>query len=85
VNKRQLVQEVQMQMLSSTITQKEISEALTHAFDLIREVAHKEPVALKGFGTFKVVTRAAKVGRNPKTGVEIAIPERKAFVFKASK
>ncbi len=85
MNKKQLVDEVQLQMISGTITKKEISEALTHAFDLIREVAHSEPVTINGFGTFKVVTRAAKTGRNPNTGVAIAIPERKAFTFKASK
>jgi DNA-binding protein HU-beta len=85
MTRKQLVEEVQMQMTFGAITKSQIDEVLVHAFDLIREVAYKEPVTLKGFGTFKVVTRAAKVGRNPKTGVEIAIPERKAFVFKASK
>ena len=85
MNKKHLVDEVQLQMISGTITKREIAEALTHAFDLIREVAHSEPVTISGFGTFKVVTRAAKMGRNPKTGVEIVIPERKAFVFKGAK
>ena len=84
MNRKQLVEEVQLQMISGTITKKEIDEALVHAFDLIREVAHSEPVTIKGFGTFKVVNRAAKMGRNPQTGAAIAIPEKKAFVFKAS-
>jgi DNA-binding protein HU-beta len=85
MTRKQLVEEVQMQMSGGTITKKEIDEALVHAFDLIREVAHKEPVTLKGFGTFRVVTRAAKIGRNPRTKEEIVIPERQAFTFKASK
>ena len=84
MTRKQLVEEVQLQMISGTITKKEIDEALVHAFDLIREMAHKEPVTLKGFGTFKVVTRAAKMGRNPKTGEAISIPEKQAFVFKAA-
>ncbi len=84
MNRKQLVEEVQMLMISGTITKKEIDEALSHAFDLIREVAHKEPVTLRGFGTFKVVTRAAKMGRNPQTGETLAIPEKQAFVFKAA-
>ncbi len=84
MNRKQLVEEVQLQMISGTITKKEIDEALNHAFDLIREVAHKEPVTLRGFGTFKVVTRKAREGRNPKTGEILTIPERQAFTFKAS-
>jgi len=85
MNRKQLVEEVQLQMISGTITKKEIDEALVHAFDLIREVAHTEPVTLKGFGTFKIVVRPAKVGRNPQTGAVITIPQRLAFVFKAAR
>ncbi len=84
MTRKQLVEEVQMLMLSGTITKKEIDEALNHAFDLIREVAHKEPVTLRGFGTFKVKIRAAREGRNPKTGEVLTIPEKQAFVFKAA-
>lgn len=40
-------------------------------------------VTLRGFGTFKVVERKAKTGRNPKTGETISIPARKAVTFKA--
>ncbi|MCX6338349.1 MAG: HU family DNA-binding protein [Candidatus Aureabacteria bacterium] len=42
-------------------------------------------VSLVGFGTFKVKTRAARMGRNPKTGESIRIAARKAVTFKASK
>ena len=44
-----------------------------------------ESVELRGFGTFKVVLRKARRGRNPKTGEEILIPQRKAPVFRCSK
>jgi DNA-binding protein HU-beta len=36
-----------------------------------------------GFGTFHVVKRGASVGRNPRTGEEIKIPESKQVKFKA--
>ena len=42
-------------------------------------------VSLIGFGTFKVSHRAARKGRNPKTGVEITIPARKVPTFSAGK
>jgi DNA-binding protein HU-beta len=43
-----------------------------------------ERVALPGLGVFTVVDRKARKGRNPRTGVEIKIPARKAVKFSAS-
>ncbi|MEL0637699.1 HU family DNA-binding protein [Marinomonas sp. TI.3.20] len=44
-------------------------EAITHT------IAKGETVQLIGFGTFKTSHRAARLGKNPKTGEEIEIPE----------
>ncbi len=44
-----------------------------------------DKVALLGFGTFEVKTRAARQGINPATGAKIDIPESKVINFKASK
>ncbi|MBN1154046.1 integration host factor subunit beta [candidate division KSB1 bacterium] len=44
-----------------------------------------ETVELRGFGTFKVVERKARKGRNPKTGEIVYIPRRKVPVFRYSK
>ena len=44
-----------------------------------------EKVVLPGFGMFAVKTRPARQGRNPYTGENIAIPERKTPAFKAAK
>jgi DNA-binding protein HU-beta len=44
-----------------------------------------EKVTLVGFGTFQVRTRAAREGRNPRTGEKIQIPARKAPAFTAGK
>jgi DNA-binding protein HU-beta len=40
-------------------------------------------VALVGFGSFSVTTRAARKGRNPQTGKEINIAAKKVVKFKA--
>lgn len=40
---------------------------------------------LVGFGTFSVVKRKARKGRNPRTGEEIRIPSRKVPKFVAGK
>lgn len=44
-----------------------------------------EQVILIGFGTFVVKDRAARSGRNPKTGEEIKIPASRVAGFKAGK
>ena len=44
-----------------------------------------ENVTLTGFGTFKVSKRAARIGRNPKTGEALKIPARKVARFSAGK
>jgi nucleoid DNA-binding protein len=40
-------------------------------------------VELRNFGVFKVKTRKPRIGRNPKTGTTVSIPERKVVTFKA--
>ena len=41
-----------------------------------------DKVTLVGFGTFMVVERAERMGRNPRTGEQIKIPARKVVKFK---
>jgi len=42
-------------------------------------------VQLTGFGTFEAVKRAARTGRNPKTGKELKIPAKTVVKFKVGK
>ena len=44
-----------------------------------------DQVTLSGFGTFSVASRAARTGRNPRTGESISIPASKNPKFKAGK
>lgn len=54
--------------------------------DEIKKTLSKgEDVVLTGFGTFRVSKRAARSGRNPKTGATIKIPAMKVPKFKAGK
>ncbi len=52
---------------------------------VVESVAKGDKVQLVGFGTFEVRSRAARVGRNPRTKEEIKIPASKLPVFKAGK
>ena len=68
------------------ITKKAAAQALTSVLEGIQnELADGGKVSLVGFGTFSVVTRAARQGINPRTKEAIEIPERKVPVFKAGK
>ena len=66
---------------------KKDAEASVKAFtDVIAEELKKgEKVTLVGFGTFEVVDRPAREGRNPKTGETMKIAASKAPKFKAGK
>lgn len=60
------------------------------ALDTFQETVAKElkkngKLALVGFGSFSVVKRKAREGRNPQTGKAIKIPAKKVVKFKAGK
>jgi len=70
----------------TTLSKKDSEAAVNAALDAITaslEVGEK--VQLVGFGSFEVKSRAARVGRNPKTKAVIDIPASKVPVFKAGK
>ena len=48
-------------------------------------LAKGDDVAIIGFGTFRLTERAARTGRNPKTGKKMKIPGYKTVTFKVSK
>ncbi len=53
---------------------KAAADAIEAIFDvIIREVAHGGKVGITGFGTFERADRAARTGRNPRTGQSVRI------------
>jgi DNA-binding protein HU-beta len=50
-----------------------------------KELKKTGKLGLVGFGTFSVVKRKAREGRNPQTGKKIKIPAKKVIKFKAGK
>lgn len=83
-----------------TITRAELSEAVYQRVGLSRTesaalvelvlkelsdcLARGETVKLSSFGSFVVRSKGERVGRNPKTGVEVPIEPRRVMVFKPS-
>ena len=58
-----------------------VESVLTHISDAL---VQNETVKLSSFGTFSVREKAARVGRNPKTGEEVPISPRRVLTFRPS-
>ena len=71
---------------NADITRKDAEKAVKAFVDVVTEELKKgEKVQVVGFGTFEVLERAAREGRNLHTGEPIQIPACKAPKFKAGK
>ena len=68
------------------ISKKDSEKALKAFIDVVADELKKgEKIQLVGFGTFEVIERAAREGRNPLTGETMQIKASKAPKFKAGK
>ena len=65
------------------LTKADSTRALDAVFEAVTKALKKgERVPIAGFGTFNVVKRKAREGRNPQTGETVKIAARKAVTFK---
>ena len=83
MNKSELIKQV---AVISGLTQKQASDAVDAVCTaVIDELSVGGEVVLAGFGTFKTVARAERLGRNPKTGEAMTIEAQMVAKFTASK
>lgn len=83
MNKEELLDAIAQK---AKLPKKEVSQALDATLDTIADsLAHGERVTLIGFGTFQTRERAARTGRNPRTGQPIQIGARRAPAFTPGK
>ena len=84
----------------TTLTRADLAEAINRKLGLSRAeslamveeildlmsdaLATGENVKISGFGTFLLRDKSERVGRNPKTGVEVPITPRRVLTFRAS-
>ncbi|MCM8790146.1 MAG: integration host factor subunit beta [Candidatus Omnitrophica bacterium] len=67
----------------SGLKQIDVKKVVQRTLDHIIDALSKgDVVELRNFGVFKVKSRKSRVGRNPKTGATVPIPERKVVSFK---
>lgn len=87
-------------MSDKTLTRMDLSEAVfrevglsrNESADLVESILQHmsdalvdgEQVKISSFGTFSVRSKAARVGRNPKTGEEVPIQPRRVLTFRPS-
>lgn len=83
MNKGDIIAEIASR---ADISKAAAERALNAIIESVTDTLKKgERVAIAGFGTFSVIDRAARKGRNPQTGAEINIPASTAPKFKAGK
>jgi DNA-binding protein HU-beta len=83
VNKTELIEHI---ATKSDISKAAATRALTSIIDAVKKTLKKgDTVTLVGFGTFSVSKRAARSGRNPRTGAALKIKAAKVPRFKPGK
>lgn len=83
MNKAELVAAIAAR---TELSKKDSEKALKAFTDIVADELKKgDKIQLVGFGTFEVAERAAREGRNPKSGDPMKIPASKAPKFKAGK
>tara|TARA_Y100000590_G_scaffold96430_1_gene109553 strand:+ start:6685 stop:6996 length:312 start_codon:yes stop_codon:yes gene_type:complete len=72
--------------LYPNILRKDIEKILEIIFqEVVEALREGKNIEIRGFGTYKVVKRKARIGRNPKNSELVQIPEKKAIKWKTSK
>jgi DNA-binding protein HU-beta len=83
MNKGELIEAV---AAAADLTKADATKAVEAFLDTVtRTLRQGDQVAIVGFGNFSVKSRAARLGRNPKTGATIQIPASRVPGFKAGK
>ena len=72
--------------LHPNIIRRDMKKILEIIFlEITKALCEGKNIEIRGFGTYKVVKRKARTGRNPKNSNPVEIPEKKAIKWKMSK
>lgn len=83
MTKAELVEDVAE---AAELTKKDAERLVELVFESIIETLNQgEKIELRGFGSFRVRSRGARRGRNPKTGEQVEIPAKRVPYFKPGK
>ena len=83
MNKSQLIDSIS---IKTEISKKDVEKVINVFTNIVADtLVDGDRVSITGFGTFEVVERAARTGRNPQTGESIQIQASKSPKFKTGK
>ena len=81
MTKAELVEKVSAQI---NLTKKQTEVVVNTVFQSITDsLSSGKKVELRGFGSFRIRERNARVGRNPKSGAQVDVPAKRVPFFKA--
>jgi integration host factor beta subunit len=84
MTKNDLIKKLQEELKSYSL--QDVTYAVNIIFDsMINAIKRGERIELRGFGSFVVRKRKPRLGRNPKSGAEVKLAERKVPFFKTGK
>jgi integration host factor beta subunit len=84
MTKNDLIKKLQEEL--KTYSLKDVNYAVEIIFDSMTDAIKRgERIELRGFGSFVVRERKPRMGRNPKSGAEVKLQERKVPFFKTGK
>jgi DNA-binding protein HU-beta len=82
MNKTELIDAIAKEASLTKVDARKFLEAFVNVTST--SLVSGDKVTLFGFGTFSIIERVAKTGRNPSTGAVLQIPAKKVVKFKAS-
>jgi integration host factor subunit beta len=81
MTKSQLIEHISLRL--PHLLQRDVEIAINITIDTIsNHLAQGERIEIRGFGGFSIIQRAARLGRNPKTGEPVSLPIRHTLHFK---
>ena len=84
MTKNDLIKKLQEELKSYSL--QDVTYAVNIIFDsMIDAIKRGERIELRGFGSFVVRERKPRMGRNPKSGAQVKLEERKVPFFKTGK
>ena len=83
MTKAELIEKV---LTAARLNRKEAEAAVETIFgSIIQSLREGEKIELRGFGSFRLRSRGARIGRNPKTGERVDVPAKRIPYFKPGK
>ena len=82
MTKAELIERV---AVATDVTKKQAESIVDTVFEaIVHSLKEGQKIELRGFGSFRLRERGARMGRNPKTGEEVPIHPRRVLTFRPS-